>query len=547
MGSLLLHLQNNFNCGCGVCKISDKNCDTQKCNKKLGASFSFTKSFQTTTYQGPNFLKCAFTSPNGTAIFKKNETATKSSYSNIYDGTRRTLVTLPPIPAFDSRIKPTATFFEGELERKVKEGDVKDENELNYILKLLKTSLPQSGEADIFNVFLRTFNHYRGLLIQGYEPNSHMKLFIEHAEALRRQKKSDGGVFAFNLLELNILKSMNIDEPMIDAQVNSWINEIRMKTNDQLISGMIIQEALQEAIKKKNGPKTALNMAKGKFKKAQYYSLKEVKYALTKTYYDDAVRPPGEFDLMLNLRDFDMSINIEVKKQLKPEEQTTKNLNNSLNSASHQMSDHSEYYHRVMGPMLSPNHTFVKCAAILPGQLDHSKICAHCSSYLITGKTPEEIQKKVQDICFRLTKINNPFLDKKQSDQNFLNVFEAMVGFSHLSDKNNIVSNAWAQIQGKPESMFLSAGWTQPTKDLIEEELRIENVINLPHDCFKLIYFNKDQLALLYNRNQFVIFATDYGGGMYFELQNWNVFVTLLHKTLRILILERCLNSLTAS
>ena len=140
--------------------------------------------------------------------------------------------------------------------------------------------------------------------------------------------------------------------------------------------------------------------------------------------------------------------------------------------------------------------------------------------------------------------MNNPFLDKKQSDQNFLNVFEAMVGFSHLSDKNNIVSNAWAQIQGKPESMFLSAGWTQPTKDLIEEELRIENVINLPHDCFKLIYFNKDQLALLYNRNQFVIFATDYGGGKYFELQNWNVFVTL---NLRILISERCLNSLTAS
>ena len=105
-------------------------------------------------------------------------------------------MTLPPIPAFDSRIKPTETFFEGELERKVREGDVKDEKELNDIEKLLRVSMPQSGEADIFNVVLRTFNHYRGMLIQGYEPNSHMKLFVEHAEAQRKQKKSGRGAAA---------------------------------------------------------------------------------------------------------------------------------------------------------------------------------------------------------------------------------------------------------------------------------------------------------------------------------------------------------------
>ena len=107
----------------------------------------------------------------------------------------------------------------------------------------------------------------------------------------------------------------------------------------------------------------------------------------------------------------------------------------------------------------------------------------------------------------------NPFLDKIQSDTNFINVFEAMIGFSHISVKQNIVSNAWAQIQGLQNTISLSAGWTKAQDQLDPKDLRFRNIIDRPHDCFKFIYFNPDQLMLLYNRLPFVIFASDYGGG----------------------------------
>ena len=134
---------------------------------------------------------------------------------------------------------------------------------------------------------------------------------------------------------------------------------------------------------------------------------------------------------------------------------------------------------------------------------------------IITGKTIEEIQGALQRICTRLTKMDNPFLDKQRSYQDFLNVFEAMVGFSHISLKQNIVSNVWKQIQGQQTTISLSAGWTKADKELTAEDLRFENVVDLPHDIFKLIYFNQDQLVVLLNHLQFVIFASDYSAGKY--------------------------------
>lgn len=516
MGQMLLHLQTSVNCTCSFCSTLDKNCDHKKCNLRLGSSCGFIEKVDRQKYHGTNYLKSIFASPNGRIIFMKNENLTKANYSNVYDGTKKTLVTFPPLPVYDSRIKPTATFFEPELERKVREGDFHDEGELKCIKKFLEKSMPQLGEGNILNGALTTFFHYRGLFVHGYEPNFHLRTFVEYAKQQRNQMKSSWETFTFSDLELNILQGMNIDVNTIHHQVNSLLQEMSQKTNASKILGALMVKTLEDAIEKEDGPKTALQNAKAKFKKSQeskYYSHTEIRNILTRCYYEDAVRTPGEYDFLLNLADFAMSVNIEVKRQLNTSRQENEYSNKSLRSASKQLSNHSDHYVRIMGPMISPQHQFIKIAAILPGQLDYSKICTHCAKFIITGETIEDIQGALQHICTRLTKMDNPFLDKQQSYQDYLNVFEAMVGFSHISLKQNVVSNCWKQIQGQQITIPLSAGWTKADKELTSTELRFEKVVDLPHDIFKLIYFNHDQLIVILNHPQFVIFASDYSAG----------------------------------
>ena len=515
--TLLQHLQNSFNCGCGPCSLSDRNC---QCYLKLGSDFYFIQEVAKQVYFGKYYLRHIFgKTPNGRRVVSQNEKRTKAEYPGVYDGTQKTIVTLPPFAAYDSRVKDAATWVEEDLLRRVKENDTKDKNELEAIKKhLQRTQLrAQAGEGSIFNAAISAFFHHRGLFVNGYEPNSHLKIFVEQAEQQRKQKKSSGGAFSFSQLELSNLEARGIDVSIIHDGVKLWMNEIRNKTTASFVPGKLVREALEEAIRKKIGPdwsKTALNKAKKKFQEIKNYPIADVCSSLTLCSYDEAVRPPGEYDFWITLADFAMSINIEVKKQLNPDTQNKRNLNDSLKSAAKQTADHARYQSQMFGRMVSGQGQFVKICAILPGELDYSKICGHCSSLIITGQTREEIQEQLHKLCARLTKGRNPVLDKKRSHQDFLTMFEATLGFSHISVKQNLTSFAWNQIEGKNKDILdISAGWTKADTDLLLEDIVFQNVINRPHDIYKSIYWNKEQLVVLLNHCPYVIFAADYSAG----------------------------------
>ena len=725
MNTLLEHLLRSKDCTCELCKLSDKNCESY-CNLKQGSDFEFLCKLRSqASRRGKRHIRKIMKSKEGKKIFDENRKRTRKEYPKVYSQKQGSLIAFPPFFTFDSRIKETTTFSEQDLERRVKEGDVKDEDELTFIQKLLKTASPQLGEGHILSAVLHKFYHHSGFLINGYEPNSYLKVFVEMAKQLRNQQKSSPASFVLTDLENDILDAMNIDVSKMNQEISSWVAELKGKTNisgggskllaNQAVedaqrqkdclkkcSGMfennreytvaevtslltlvvyddVVNEAMKKRYNKKPGqgtfaftsseinvlsamgvqelsiqkevddwiheilkqtsapkvkgdevkgvleksqigsssvleiakgkfkakqeftieqvrkmltmcyfeevlerakqvsrkqslllwpgfdgldldilaavglqaseinsqvsswmqnvksigstipgstiktsldtyfkiPKDILQKTKGKFKTNQTYSDTEILNTLTMVNYEETVRPPGEFDLLLTLGDSSMSINIEVKRQLNPDKQRKENLNDSLRSAAKQMSKHALHQANIFGSMISENHQFIKCAAILPGHLDEPKICPHCKDLIIRGDTMEEIERQVQKLCDRLTKIVNPFVDRQTSQEDFLNLFEAMVGFSHVSTKQKVVSNAWAQIQGTNHASYLSAGWTEATTDLTEDELRAENVLDRPHDCYKFIYFYGGQIALLYNRPKFVLFTTDYGGGKF--------------------------------
>ena len=174
----------------------------------------------------------------------------------------------------------------------------------------------------------------------------------------------------FHGLDLDILAAVGVQASDINSQISSWIQHVTTQFGST-IPGSTLKTSLDKYIQI---PKDILQKTKGKFKTNQTYSETEILNTLTMVKYDETVRPPGEFDFLLTLGDSSMSINIEVKRQLNPEKQQISNLNDSLRSASKQMSEHASHHADIYGPMISENHQFIKCAAILPGHLDESKI-----------------------------------------------------------------------------------------------------------------------------------------------------------------------------
>ena len=82
--TLYEHLQNSFNCGCGPCELSDKNCT---CNLKLGSDFHFIQEIakQVSKYYGRKYLQQVFGQTiNGQSILAQNEKRTRDSYPDVY-------------------------------------------------------------------------------------------------------------------------------------------------------------------------------------------------------------------------------------------------------------------------------------------------------------------------------------------------------------------------------------------------------------------------------------------------------------------------------
>ena len=64
----------------------------------------------------------------------------------------------------------------------------------------------------------------------------------------------------------------------------------------------------------------------------------------------------------------------------------------------------------------------------------------------------------------------------------------------------------------------INAGWTRASALKFGNETdlsRYSDVVGRPHDIYKLIFFNQNQIGLLALKNKCLVFLDDYGAGKY--------------------------------
>ena len=134
---------------------------------------------------------------------------------------------------------------------------------------------------------------------------------------------------------------------------------------------------------------------------------------------------------------------------------------------------------------------------------------------MIVGKNRAEIEQNISKLKSLLTKHFKSIIENDKED--FLNIFEAIVGFSSLSRTATGVfgkNDSWRQIQGaNADVISLSSGWTQSNVDFESADYTFKKIIDEPHNLNKLLYFNHEVMKILSNNLTRVILACDFGSG----------------------------------
>jgi hypothetical protein len=100
---------------------------------------------------------------------------------------------------------------------------------------------------------------------------------------------------------------------------------------------------------------------------------------------------------------------------------------------------------------------------------------------------------------------------KKEAYGEFLMFFNRLVILSAVKVVPDPY-HSWEQIQGH-NSRHMAAGHTASTSRSTSGRLNVNDLLNRPHDAYKVISFNKDQENLLSNDIPSVVFWNDFGAG----------------------------------
>ena len=193
-----------------------------------------------------------------------------------------------------------------------------------------------------------------------------------------------------------------------------------------------------------------------------------------------------------------------------------------MKEASNQLLKNADFVSSRHGAILSPDWKFVKICAISPSLNDSKKRCENCTRFVLTPdivNTPGALNKWWKDT--KLADRNKKFSAKEKDEayHEFQMFFYRMVCLSSI----RVVPDpfrTWTQTQGK-NPHHMSAGYTVSTSDTRRKHktgsIDVKDVLHRPHDAYKVLFFNKDQYALLAADNlPHVLFMCDFGSGKKF-------------------------------
>lgn len=510
-------------------------------------------------------------------ILQKRAQGMKQYYDGVTDGSKKTLNVFPAVFNFDSRIKEYNTVVLEQLEEMKKQlgrGDAKEfeytqnlikdlqyqahgdkfpgvvihsvidssvelsndtkkelkkhfteidfydkdeieklvyQYELESIKKFWEKIRPQSAESDVFTRLITLLFNQRGLMLHSLKLDVFLQIFTDEARRFRKANKLS---FKLTSLEEKIADALNLTQKELNKTAHDVIFELHASNQKPKYSSTDISIAINSLREWHENLKTK---AKNKFKANTTYCETDIEDAVKLSKFEHSATYPGEIDFFTILPDLQLLMQVEVKCDLSYDLHTSstsqKKKNRNLKSAAKQMTMYSDHIAEVHGSVLSDNWDYLKVAAILPNVKNQEDLCNHCRLFLLTDDNMTQENMSVWWNQLGLSdSVDASVFTKQHCYQEYLHLFNRLVNLSAIAVHANANYDGWKEIQGA-NPRHISAGMTQASGPR-STNLLLKQVLERPHDAYKVLYFSPEQQALLSTDEiNHVIFFCDFGAG----------------------------------
>ena len=465
-----------------------------------------------------------FDSEDEQRVFRKSLQGMHSNYPEIFNGEEKNMFYAPASFNLDSRIKENESCVPDALEEmqtaleSKQQLTSKEKRNLKKIRDHLQKLRPQLTEQEFVDGLACFFYNHRGIFIHSLKLDDHLKILTNKAREHRRQHSHIG--FALTDFEKKLAEQLNISEQTLKDTADRVVTQLQSnkKVNiGTLLNGRLIRSSVDGTLK--GNDKT---FVKKLFKPGHYYSINDVKDGVMLGKLHSMSRVAGENDLLLMLPDLKVFLCIEIKRHTGTSVLKNENdpkIDQNMMSASDQLKKNSYFISRMHGAILSQGWEFVKVCAISPKVNNPEKICSNCKKFILTTnilKTPGGLKRWWDETG--LSKRANMF-DKKSKDASY-NEFQLFFNRLICMSSVKVVPDqfhSWTQVQGNAP-YHMSAGLTNTGHGIREkvasEGLDFEEALKAPHHAYKILFFNKDQMAILTTDTvPHIIFMNDFGAG----------------------------------
>ena len=459
-------------------------------------------------------------------IFRKSLEGMKLNYPEILEGQEKNMFYCPTAFNFSSRIEKDQSSvpdsmddMKASLESKL-QLTPKDERNLKKIREHLQKLRPELAEQEFVDALACFFYNHRGIFIHSLKLDDHLKVLTNKAREYRRRNKNIG--FGLTDFEKKLAEQLNISNQCLVVTADKVTTHLLTKSKANIgpnINGRVIREAIDEELKG-NDRMYVMKL----FKPGQDYTIDEVKEGIMLGKFESECRVAGENDLLIMLPDSKLILCVEVKRHMTCKErensERTPKMDRHMTSASGQLKKNAKFISSKHGTILSSDWRFAKICAISPSVQNPERICGNCKRFVLTSdivKSPERLEKwwKETGLSERAASLDQK--TKNESYKEFQLFFNRLVCMSSV----RVVSDpfhTWSQVQGNT-GHHMSAGHAKSSKDIqkkaASEGLDFEDALKAIHHAYKILFFTKDQMALLTtDKFPFVMFLCDFGAGI---------------------------------
>ena len=469
-----------------------------------------------------------FDSPDEQKIFRKSLEGMNTNFPYILNGKENKMFYCPSAFNFDSRMEQTETSVLEALEeiqaslQTMQELTRKEKSNLKKIRDHLRKLRPQLAEQEFVDALACFFYQHRGIFIHSLKFEDHLKVLTNKARLHRSQNKNIG--FTLTDFEKKLAKQFNISmQSLVDCAnlVVSSLGNTEIERSGHKVNGRTIHEAIDTKLKGNEA-----TYVKKIFKSDLDYTEEEIKEGVKLGKLNSECHIAGENDLLIMLPDKRLILCIEIKRHMSSKDLATQSnafrkIDRNMISASCQLHKNAKFISTMHGAILSPEWRFVKVCAISPSLYNADSICNNCKKFILTTdllKTCGGLDEWWKQTGLA-DSTENTIKETKDEAYNafqlFFNRVVCMSSVKVLPDK----FHTWEQVQGKNHHS-IAAGLTKVKEEHdsndISEGFDVGHALKSAHHAYKVLFLNKDQMALLTTSTvPSAVFICDFGAGNY--------------------------------